>query len=43
MTLAISLFKAKESLLIIEILIVVYLSVLSFINIVKRFVYQNRE
>ena len=37
------LIKATESLLIIEILIVVYLSVLSFINIVKRFVYQNRE
>ena len=44
MTLVISLFKAKESLLSIGILIfVVYLRDVSIINLVKQFLYQNSE
>ena len=44
MTVIIALFKAKESLLIIGIVIVVvYLCYVSIINLVKRFLYQNSE
>ena len=44
MTFAISLFKAKESLLNIGIIIiVVYLRDVSIINLVKQFLYQNIE
>ena len=44
MTLVISLFKAKESLLSIgKVMIVVYLRDVSIINLVKQFLYQNIE
>ena len=44
MTLVISLFKAKESLLNIGIIIiVVYLHDVNIINLVKQFLYQNIE
>ena len=44
MTLVISLFKAKESLLSIgKVIIVVYLRDVSIINLVKQFLYQNSE
>ena len=44
MTLVIAFFKAKESLLSKEIvIIVVYLRDVSIINLVKQFLYQNSE